>query len=46
MLRTEKQGYFSENPTQDQRDSNTGRMMQDWRGSHALYHVIQPLATL
>ena len=29
-------GYFSENPTQDQRGSNPGRM-HDWRGSQALY---------
>ena len=34
-LRREKQGYFSENPTQDQRGSNPGRM-HDWRGSQAL----------
>ena len=33
-LRMEKQRYFSENHTQDQRGSNTGRM-HDWRSSQA-----------
>ena len=35
-LRSEKEGYFSEKPKQDQRGSNLGHM-HDWRGSQALY---------
>ena len=33
-----KQGYFSENPAQNQRGSNPGRM-HDWRGSQALQQL-------
>ena len=38
-LRREKQRYFSEKPTQDQRGSNPG-CIDDWRGSNTLYQIL------